>query len=282
MKNFLSKNAKLIYLLCGVLSLLTLILSVAFMTQYRNIRVNYTITTNQVTGEQKIVIGPTETMNGANQMALFTFFTRLGTGSLDELDAYKQHPELQEVRQKYLDGATLTEESKLLVYNYKSKLDNYNNMIVLFSALSLVSFALMFVFSNQSRKIYYKSNLIAGVVLPGIIIAFNLILIIMSFGLMAELNEHYIFYNIVSVLQSPNNYLLANAAVTAETNNKNLNEIFNLFNCNSLSFVLYDILFAIVLLYNAFLIVFAVLKYKWTAQRRAEVIANSKIVGELI
>ncbi len=282
MKDFLSKKAKLIYLLCGVLSLLTLILGVAFMSQYRNIRVNYTIVKNQVTGQERIVIGPTETMNGGNQMAVFEFFTRLGTGQLDELDAYKAHPELKELKEKYMSGAELTDESKMLVYNYKNKLDNYNNMIILFSVLSLVSFALMMVFSNQSRKIYYKSNLISGIVLPGIIIVLNLILIIMSFGLMSELSANYTYFNIVSVLQNPVNAKLADAAITVETNNKNINQIFELFNCNSLTFVLYDLLFALSLLYSAFLIAFAVLKYKWTAERRAEVIANSKIVGELI
>ncbi|MBQ9449019.1 MAG: hypothetical protein IJU60_04010 [Acholeplasmatales bacterium] len=282
MKNFLSKKAKLIYLLCGVFSLLTLILSLGFMTQYRYLRVNYMIETNRATGEQRIVIGSTATLNGDDQRPLFDFVNQLGSGIYDDLESYKAHPELEEFQTQYMDGTVLKEEAKMQVLNYKKSLDNYNNMIVIFSVLSLVMFALMFVFGNNSRRIYYKSNLIAGIVLPGVIVVLNLVLIISSFSLMNELAQNYTYYNLISVLQNPDNRIYTQLAVTAETNSKNLATLMNSFDCNALTFVLYDLLFAFVLAYNVFLIVFAILKYKWTAQRRAEVIANSKIVGELI
>ena len=282
MKNFLSKKAKLIYLLCGVFSLLTLILSLGFMTQYRYLRVNYMIETNRATGEQRIVIGSTATLNGDDQRPLFDFVNQLGSGIYDDLESYKAHPELEEFQTQYMDGTVLKEEAKMQVLNYKKSLDNYNNMIVIFSVLSLVMFALMFVFGNNSRRIYYKSNLIAGIVLPGVIVVLNLVLIISSFSLMNELAQNYTYYNLISVLQNPDNRIYTQLAVTAETNGKNLATLMNSFDCNALTFVLYDLLFAFVLAYNVFLIVFAILKYKWTAQRRAEVIANSKIVGELI
>jgi len=282
MKNFLSKKAKLIYLLCGVFSLLTLILSLGFMTQYRYLRVNYMIETNRATGEQRIVIGSTATLNGDDQRPLFDFVNQLGSGIYDDLESYKAHPELKEFQAQYMDGTVLKEDAKMQVLNYKKSLDNYNNMIVIFSVLSLVMFALMFVFGNNSRRIYYKSNLIAGIVLPGVIVVFNLVLIISSFSLMNELAQNYTYYNLISVLQNPDNRIYTQLAVTAETNSKNLATLMNSFDCNALTFVLYDLLFAFVLAYNVFLIVFAILKYKWTAQRRAEVIANSKIVGELI
>ena len=282
MKNFLSKKAKLIYLLCGVFSLLTLILSLGFMTQYRYLRVNYMIETNRATGEQRIVIGSTATLNGDDQRPLFDFVNQLGSGIYDDLESYKAHPELEEFQTQYMDGTVLKEEAKMQVLNYKKSLDNYNNMIVIFSVLSLVMFALMFVFGNNSRRIYYKSNLIAGIVLPGVIVVLNLVLIISSFSLMNELAQNYTYYNLISVLQNPDNRIYTQLAVTAEKNSKNLATLMNSFDCNALTFVLYDLLFAFVLAYNVFLIVFAILKYKWTAQRRAEVIANSKIVGELI
>ena len=156
MKNFLSKRAKLIYLLCGVFSLLTLILSMGFMSQYRYLRVNYMIETNRATGEQRIVIGSTASLNGSDQRPLFDFINQLGSGIYDDLEAYSAHPELKEIRSEYMTGTVLKEESKTQVLNYRKSLDKYNDMIVLFSVLSLVLFGLMFVFGNHNRKIYYK------------------------------------------------------------------------------------------------------------------------------
>jgi len=282
MKNFLSKNAKLIYLLCGVLSLLTLILSLGFMSQYRYLRVNYMLETNSATGEETVVIGSSATLNGADQRPLFDFFAQLGSGFYDNLDSYKAHPELVEIKNKYVAREVITPEARMKIYEYRKGLDAYNNMIVIFSALSLVMFGLMFVFGNHSRRIYYKSNLIAGVVLPGIIAVFNLILLIMSFKLMADFSADYTLFNLVSVLQNPNNSIYTQQALSDATNSKNLEILMNSFDCNVLTFALYDILFVVVLAYNVFLAVFAVMKYKWTAERRAEVIERSKIVGELI
>lgn len=286
MKDFLSKNAKLIYLLCGVLSFLTLVLSLAFMTQYRYLRLNYVLTVNAATGEEKTVIGPQGTLNGADQQALFDFFNQLGAGFYDDFDNYKDHPELKEIKENpaIMDQTEgkLTEEIKTQIFNYRKRLDSYNSMIVIFSAVSLVAFALIFVFSNHSRKIYYKSNLVAGIVLPGIIIVFNLVLIIMSIGLASELQANYNVYNLVSVLQNPQNKIYTQMALSDATNNANLGKILAGFDCNTLTFVLFDLLFGFVIIYNAFLIAYAVLKYKWTGERRAEVIERSKIVGELI
>lgn len=289
MKNFLSKNAKLIYLLCGVFSLLTLILSVGFMTQYRYLRLNYIIETNAATGEERIVIGAQGSLNGADQQALFDFIRQLdtvdqttGKTMYEDAQAYKEHHELEEIREKYVTNGKLNEDIKMQIFNYRKRLDSYNAMIVLLTALSLVSFAFMFIFGNHSRRIYYKSNLIAGVALPAIIAIFNLVLIVMSFGLMSELSGNYYMYNLVSVLQNPLNYGYTQIAKSAETNAANLLHIVSAYDCNSTTFILYDLLFGFVMLYNIFLIVFAILKYRWTAERRAEVIERSKIVGDLI
>lgn len=291
MKNFLSKNAKLIYLLCGVFSLLTLILSMGFMTQYRYLRLNYVIEVNPETGEQTILIGSQASLNGANQQPLFDFFDQLGktdriTGETfyetNAPEALKAHPELNEIKDQYLEKGKLKDDVKMQIFNYRQRLDNYNRMIVIFSALSLVAFAAMLILGNQSRRIYYKSNLIGGIVLPGVIVALNITLIAISFGLMSEMMNNYTLYNLISVLQNPDNRIYTQQAVSVETNTRYLNHLMDSFDLNTTTFVLYDVLFGVVAAYNVFLIVFAVMKYKWTAQRRAEVIANSKIVGELI
>ena len=289
MNKLLSKNAKFIYLVCGILSFLTLLLGLVFMTQYRYIRVNYLIDSN---GQVEIL--ETDQLNGKDQSALYSFINRLGNNNKSNgrnsyvgLEAYENHPELQEFKQKYIveaeDGTyVLKDEILMQVYNYRNKLDNYNNLIILFSAVSIVMFALTFVLSNHSRRIYYKSNLIGGIVLPGVIVLLNLILIIMSIGLISELSSNYTLYNLVSVLQNPANALYSRPAKTTETLNTYLQTILNSYDCNATTFVLYDLLFGFGIAYNAFLIAFAVLKYKNTAERRKEVIERSKMVGELI
>ena len=289
MKNFISKNAKIIYLLCGVLSFLTLMLGLVFMTQYRYIRVNYLIG-----ADNQIEILETAQLNGKDQTALYSFINRLGNNNPSNgrnsyvgLEAYENSPELQQFKENYIvqaeDGTyVLKDEALMEVYNYKNKLDTFNNLIIVFSAISLVMFALMFVLSNHSRRIFYKSNLIGGIILSGIIAVLNIVLIGYSIALMVEMNQNYMLFNIVSVLQNPSNVLYSRPAKSTETLNNYLQSILNGFDVNLTTFVLYDLLFGLVLAYNVFLAVFAVLKYKWTAERRKEVIENSKIVGELV
>ena len=144
MKSFLTKNAKLIYFIYGVLLAAVLISALFFMTQYRYIRVNYDLKWGEV------LFSETSSMNKTNQTYLYDFFYNNNVGGYTgDFNKYAR-----------------------IVFDFKNSLDAFNDLIVTFSIIGLICFAGLLICANHSRKVYYKSNLILGIVFPLVVIVF--------------------------------------------------------------------------------------------------------------
>ena len=151
---------------------------------------------------------------------------------------------------------------KMIVYNFQTSLSTLNNMIVLFSVISLIAFALLLVLSNHNRNIYYKSNLIGGIILPLVVVVLFVVLLVYNFSVMKQFDDNATLFNIVAKLMGSNRI---------DYSDFKYSDLSNLFNINNLTFILFTILFIIVIAYSLFMAVYAYLKYKATSEMRAEV-----------
>ena len=168
------------------------------------------------------------------------------------------------------------------VNNFRNSLDNYNDLILVYGIISLIVFAVFIVLSNHNRKIYYRANLIGGIVLPLVNVVFSIILIIQGISLISNISDptNNAFYNVISAMQNPRigiNYMYA---AKPEINLENANAIIGAFNVNATTLIIYVIFFGLTTFYNIFLIIFAFLKYKDTEKARNDVLERARLAGE--
>ncbi len=152
---FLIKRSKLIHILYGVLCFILLISAVAFMTQYSNIRVLTTLSSDGVVDLQTSDINK----------FFIDFYTANGLGDAKP-DMWK-------------------------IYNFQQSLNDFNNIILYFGVAALVLFAILMIAGNQSRKVYYLSNLVTGVAVPSVIAVLSIVLISLNSGFYGKFNEGY-------------------------------------------------------------------------------------------
>lgn len=236
--NFLVKKSKLIHILFGVLCFTLLVSALIYMTQYMNIRVLITKSTSGV-----VSLGS----SGINQNIL-DFFNK-NTGLVANL-----------------------QDQMWEVYHYNNYLNMVNNLIVTFAMLSLVAFASMIIFGNHSRKVYYKSNLIVGIIVPSIVLVFAIVLMVLNTTALSKLNANSDFYNYVS--------LLTNEKQGIQLSQRDPAYLQSLFSVNGTSFTLYNVYFAFIGLCSIAMIVYAVYRYLSSAVKRNEVIAKAVQVSE--
>lgn len=303
-----SKFLKWIYFALGIVSGLIVISSLFFMTQYRFVRVNYNVNDSGTR-----VYEATAKLNKADQQYLFDFINDLGNrayGSEDENGKQAQavidsNPIFQilletdsssESGYKMLDHSvddpdgwdpkniyTVKQEYFKIVDDFKNSLDSFNNLILIYGIVSLIIFAILLILSNHSRRIYYKSNLIGGIILPIVNVVFSIVLIINSLSLMSSLNDpvNNALFNVVSAIQNPKvGNVNVYVAGSEETNLLQINNIINAFDINSTTIIMYMIFFALTAAFNVFLIVVAIMKYKATTKERNEVLEKARLVGE--
>ena len=89
-----------------------------------------------------------------------------------------------------------------------------------------------------------------------------MILLVDNLKAMKMFSENETLFNVVSVLQGEQQTTMSQQSYEV---------ISKSFTCNTLSFVLYSVLFVVVIAYSAFMACYAVLKYKATAEERAEI-----------
>jgi hypothetical protein len=302
MKQLFDKHAKLLYLILGVLAFAVLISGLFFMTQYRFVRINYVLDNNNLPEFTN-----TASLNGANQQPLYSFLNRFAAGTynndlskligkkgvdqvlvqnaldfLKSLEVVKTNMSKEAaLKISGIDWA-LNYDSLLNIKDFKASLDSYNNTIIVFSIVSLICFAGLLTIGNGTRNIYYKSNLIGGLLLSLVIVVFAVVMIINSFNLMSKIKENYELYNIVSVLQNAENSLYSHKVKSTETIKyaQYLTAIKDNFSVNSTTLVAYDVIFGVVAGYAVFLMIGTVVKYNGCAERRKQIIKNAGLVGE--
>lgn len=302
MKKLLFNNSKWLYFALGIIAALIIISSLFFMNQYKFVRVNYNVEEGVKTYVE------TAKLNGANQVSLFTFIDNLGSGAygLEEnhasqaLEVINNNGILTTLLKK--DGNELVNFTKIVtvswgeetvkytftndifttIENFRNSLDSFNNLILIYGIVTLLTFAGLLILSNHSRKIYYKSNLFGGILLPLINVIFVVVLLIQGLGLMGTLSDanNNAVFNVVSAIQNPAVATNVDFAASEETNLLQINNIISAFNVNSTTVIVYTVFFVLTAVYNVFLMVFAVMKYNATAKERKEVLDRARMVGE--
>lgn len=299
-----SKFLKWIYFALGILSGVIVVSSLFFMTQYRFVRVNYNVNENNERVYEK-----SAKLNKADQTYLFDFINDLANRNYEkdngkqaqavidnneyfkillETDSSESGYKMLEKTTRKVFGEefntyTIKQSYFKQLDDFRSSLDSFNELILVYGIISLIVFAALLVISNHSRRIYYKANLVGGIVLPLVNVVFSVILIIQALSIMSSLSDptNSALFNIVSALQNPvigsNN---VGIAASEETNLAQINNIINAFNINSTTVVLYVVFFALTAIFNIFLIVVAVMKYNATAKERNEVLEKARLVGE--
>ncbi len=244
--NFLTKHSKAFYYTYGILIGILIIACVFYASQYYDIRVLYTFNEK---GELSIMSDTTDSLNRTNSY-IFSYFANGNSNGLVAATGF---------------AADFNNYSKQ-VYDFQNLLSSTNDSFILFGILSLVAFAFLLVLSNHSRRIYYLSNLIGGIVLPLLIIVFNVVILVNNLSVMSNFNQNLTLYNIVSLLQGDKQIGYSQMNYTDLSSN---------FSCNSLTFVLFSVLFIVVICYSIFMAIYAYLKYKATAEERAEIVKKA-------
>ena len=237
--NFLTKHSKAFYYAYGILIAVLIVAGLFYASQYCDVRVLYSITNDGVVIEPNTA----DNLNRTNSY-VYDYFASTQYGfSASGLNS---------------NFATYA----MSVYDFQVALSNVNDLIVILGLVSLICFALLLVLSNHSRRIYYKSNLFGGILLPLVVVILNIFLLAKNLEVMGVFEANSVLFNVVALMQGDSK-IRNSQTQYAELQSK--------FACNSSTFIIFTFLFIIVIAYSVFMIVYAFLKYKATAEERAEI-----------
>lgn len=250
MKKLISKMKVFHLIMLCIAGFITLS-ALPFKTQYSNIYINVTTTIEEASGtDQNSALG-----GGADQSYLFDLFKDVkASGFVDNNGKAFE----KDFNQYY----------KVQVYNFQNDLNDVNNLILWYGILALIGVAFLYIFANNARNVYYKSNVLASAVFTLFMVVFGIVVLINSIVVMGEFSSNSELYNIVSVMQNVDH---ARAAYQyATSSNPSLDYLKSCYDCNVMTFIIYDIILIAVMVYSVFLFILSVTKYKATAERRKE------------
>ena len=279
MADFLKKHGKLIFILYVIIIALSFLMAVFYMTKTADVHVGYKL--NSRTQQIEILSGgKANEAVGSSNASLFNYFKdRTGAVAKDENSPFYQFKGLEVVNEsatdnvkKYgIDGKSIID----IVYNFQISNSNFNTLIIIFGVVSLVCYAIMIIFSNNSRRIYYKSNLAVGILMPSTIFIFSLIMMINNFALMGDFNKHYDLYRIVSFNMSD---------VDQQTKDKARSSyqliLDNTQGFNAIFYVIATIVFVLIMAASAFMFVYTVYRYKASTKERNEIIERAATAND--
>lgn len=195
MSQFLKKRAKLIYILMFVFSLFIFVSSTVYITSYNNTALPYN---KDVLEDPNAIFNSEGDLNdfiaklhkfakAGCEEAKFDFtygsFTPNETYMLDLGGIFKQ--------EKYTNYNILYR----VMFDFNQKLQVTNNSLFYLGMFSLVMLAIMLICANASRKKYYISNLVSGVVCPSATIIFSGITMYYNVSAMLFLNKYWDMIN---------------------------------------------------------------------------------------
>jgi hypothetical protein len=126
----------------------------------------------------------------------------------------------------------------------------------------------MLIFSNQSRRVYYKSNLYIGVLMPLTVAVLSVVALIMNFSLLGEFNKNYDLYRVAAYLQNPNVSKIVKNGLK-----KDYSIVTNgVDQFGPQGYVIVTIILAIVIIASVFMIVYSIYRYKECAKHRNDIL----------
>ncbi len=158
MTQFLKNHAKIIYIIFGIFSFFFIVAACFYITQYNNTAVVY---------DMDVLTGDKQAYSAGNP-DLNTFCIETNLGFVDVYQA---------------------------LFQFNRQLQKGNNMYLALGVVSLVMLACMLICSNHSRKKFYISNLISGVVCPSVSIIVAIVALVLNFAPLSKLSQNYDLIN---------------------------------------------------------------------------------------
>ena len=265
MANFFKKNAKLLLITYAVIIFATLVAGLFYLTSLGNVHIYYSIDAN--TSEPTFSSDDTISSTGLTNLQVFKYFGNSEVkNNLPDYVNYDVDPDNGGMYSTFFADKGYAK----IVYDFQIAMSDYNTQIIIYCIISLLCFCVMMIFSNHSRKIYYKSNLYSGILMPTAVGVYTVIMMIQNFSLMAVFNENYHLFRTVTVLQDPK--------INDRTKGNMVDYQLILDNSQGFGDSCYwvqTIFYSVVLLYSLFLIVYTIYRYKESTKRRNEVIERA-------
>lgn len=258
MANLFKNKAKLILIIYIIILALILVFGLFFMTNYINVHIAYSKDTEgfvEITERSRF---QSELITNEN---LFKYFAQAS-----------DMPDTLANVSKAAFGGFLDEcsEEALAIYDMHNQLNAVNNYIVVTAIISIALCSIFFIFSNNSRRIYYKSNLYVGILVPLVISILSIVGIVMLVSAMSSLGANLDLFKVASAMTKGTSDDYVEAALTdwsvIEANSSSVNVI---------TMVIGMVAYIGVLVYSAFVAIFTIRKYKSTGKEREEIISRA-------
>ena len=192
MSQFLKKRAKLIYILMFAISLFIFVSSTVYITAYNDTAVDYT---------KEVKENPNATSVEGNVNLLEFIRTLRNINKNDKVaeasfnyfyGSFTPGREYKENYQTKYDNFNIAYRS---MYDFNQKLQTANNSLFYLGLFALAMVAVMCICANSSRRKYYISNLVSGVVCPTATIAFTAVTLYHNIEAMMFLDQYWDLLN---------------------------------------------------------------------------------------
>lgn len=254
---------KWIFFAYGLLFGLILIFGLYFMTMYANTHVMYTI--SDADGTISILKTSSQSVGGTpvENSEIFKYFEELPN---------------KQAWWSSIFGSTGSTNALTLarkVYQFQINASSFNDLIIIYAVVGLLAFGLLLVLGNHQRKVYYISNLAGGIAIPVFMIISSVFMIIKTIVLMADFNKNLELYWVTNYAANQDIANITKDSLLINMGSSKKEFLSNMGTFNNSVFILGIVLFTIVILYSLWLIATALIKYKATAEKRAEVIKRA-------
>lgn len=258
MADFLRNKAKWILMAYGIVLFVVLLFGIIYTTQYAHIHIAYNLVNGKATYSEESMIG-----SFASNMDLFQYFNS-ATDSTSPVLQGLTRTATTVVDSGYAD----------LIYKFQTTISSYTTMFLIFNLISLICFAVMLIFSNQSRKVYYKDNLVVGILMPFVVIILGIILLVGNFSNMALFNENADLYKVTALYMNPDIGAVIKQRGMQEGGFENF-ILQNTADVNSAMFVIAIFVIIILIAVSALMMIYTVYRYKECAKRRNDIIERA-------
>lgn len=258
MTDFLRKRSKLILLIYAAVLGLVVVAALYYITSIANVHIAYTINS---AGVVAVNADSEFDSTGVVNTYFFRYFELSKNNLTDKYSVVSAGAESVVLKYGYAD----------IVRNFQIDISSFNTLMIVYAVIGYLCFAAMLIFSNHSRRVYYKSNLYVGIVAPLVVVVFSIVMIIKNFSLLGTFNQHFDLFRIVSFLMNPDTQ---DGQKELAINNYDL-ILNNTTNFNSLNFTIATIVFVVVIIYSILLMVYTVFRYKDSTKRRNEILERA-------
>ena len=254
MSQFLKKKAKLIYLIMFAFSLFIFVSSTVYITEYNDTALNY---------KENVLEDPSAT-TATNNDFLYAFITDLKFFEDEGIDAAEFNFEYGNFK-KNDSGFKKVFRA---MFDFNQDLQKANNSIFYLGLFSMAMIAVMCICANASRKKYYISNLVSGIVCPGLTIGFSLTTLLFNVLAMVSLSQSWELIN-WGALANKN---LPKVTYSVGEVSKEVSPVVQWyiekdtshFELSYNTLIIYSIFLGVFIISNALLIVYNVWRYKET------------------